>query len=369
MNVTPTRRRTVAFGAVLIAGFLILGAAGCGGGGGGEAEPPKARTEAAPAASKADEFENVPQLIDPKETALSNLVRLTFKGDNGEAYWNGEAARILWQTAVEDRHPYDQIYMMNRDGSEKRMVSTGRGRCTCSYFVPGTETFIYASTHLREKVPPKPAGRGGYEWAFDEAYDIFLADFSGQVIKRLTDTHGYDAEGTVSPSGTRLVWTSNREGDLEVYSMKMDGTDVKRITRSEGYDGGAFYSPDESMIVYRGSRTGNYRDLQIYVCDAEGKEHRRLTNNDKVNFAPYFHPDGDRIVFSSNMDGADPRDFDLYMMKIDGTELTRITYTGGFDGFPHFSDDGKTLLFCSNRADPTGGETDVYRADFTPYWQ
>lgn len=367
MNETPTRRRAVFFGALLAAGVLALASSGCGGGKEGEAETPK--TDAAPITSKSNEFENVPHLIDPKETTLSNLVRLTFKGDNGEAYWNHEADRILWQTTIENRHPHDQIYMMNRDGSEKRMMSTGRGRCTCSYFVPGTETFIFASTHLREGVPPKPEGHGGYEWAFDDAYDIFLADFSRNILKRLTDTHGYDAEGTVSPSGERLVWTSERDGDLEVYSMKMDGTDVKRITRTEGYDGGAFYSPDESMIVYRGSRTGNYRDLQIYVCDAEGKEHRRLTNNDKVNFAPYFHPNGERIVFSSNKEGADPRDFDLYMMKVDGTEPTRITFTGGFDGFPHFSDDGKMLLFCSNRADPTGGETHVYRADFTPYWR
>lgn len=377
MYVSSLSGRRVIRCALLLTGFSLFAIAGCGGGGGEDAKraeapadksAPKAQTAAA---LPAGEMPMAPasDLIDPQESTLTMLTRLTFAGDSGEAYWSPNADRILYQSTYTDLHPYDQIYMMSRDGTGKHMVSTGEGRTTCSYFVPGTNTFVYASTHLREGVPPKPEGHGGYEWGFDEAYDIFLADFSGKVLRRLTDTPGYDAEGTISPSGRRMIWTSMRDGDLDVYAMNLDGTDVKRITTTEGYDGGAFYSPDESMIVYRGSRTGNYKDLQIYVCDADGTNHRQLTHNDAVNFAPYFYPDGEHIIFCSNMDAVGPADFDLYMMKTDGSERTRITFAPGFDGFPHVANDGRSLLFCSNRADPTGGGTHVYHADFTPYWK
>jgi len=305
------------------------------------------------------------KIAEEEKPFLTSLTQLTFEGDNGEAYFDREGRRILWQS-TRPPHEFDQIYMMNVDGTDKRMVSTGEGRTTCSYFTGSGDTFIYASTHLREGVPPKPEGHGGYEWAFDEAYDVFLATLDGTILEQLTDAPGYDAECTISPSGRQMIWTSARDGDLEVYKMNMQKRVPVRITDEPGYDGGAFFSPRERYIVYRGSRTESYKDLQIFVCDADGSNHKQLTENDSVNFAPYFHPDEEHIIFSSNMD--DPRNFDLYMIRVDGTDLWRITYSPGFDGFPHFSGDGKRLLFCSNRAALEEGETHVFLADFTPTW-
>lgn len=307
----------------------------------------------------------VNHLIRGEEKTFASLERLTYEGDNGEAYFDQVGRRVIWQSKAPGQE-YDQIYIMDRDGSGKRMVSTGKGRTTCSFFLKNERGFIYASTHLREGPPPEPKKTGGYEWEFDDAYDIFMADMEGRITRRLTDTPGYDAEGTISPSGKLMLFTSQRDGDLDVYQMRLGNGDVTRITSSPGYDGGAFFSPDETMIVYRGSRTADYKDLQIFVCDAEGRNHKQLTNNEAVNFAPYFHPDGSRIIFSSNMD--DPRNFELYMIKVDGTGLTRLTYSDGFDGFPYFSDDGRFLLFCSNRADPESRDTHVFVAVFDPYW-
>ena len=362
------RRRAAVLCAMAGIVFVLLFAVRCGGGKEGGKE-----TEGSPAADVSYEktglekaSEPADHLIAEEETTLSNLLRLTFDGDNGEPYWSPDAKRILYQSTRGD-HQYDQIYMMNADGSGKKMVSTGKGRTTCSYFLNDGVNFIYASTHLREGVPPKPEGHGGYEWSFDEAFDVFRADFDGNILERLTDTPGYDAECVVAPSGKQMIWTSKRDGDLDIYRMHFFSKRVVRVTDTEGYDGGAFFSEDEGWIVYRGSRTGDYRDLQIYISTPDGGERRQLTDNDGVNFAPYFHPWGEHIIFSSNMD--DPRNFDLYMMKLDGTELTRITHSPGFDGFPHFSYDGRYLLFCSNRAAPESGETHVYRADFTPYFK
>jgi Tol biopolymer transport system component len=307
----------------------------------------------------------VRHLIHENEKTFTNLERLTYEGDNGEAYFDPNARTVIYQSKMPGQE-YDQIYVMYRDGADKRMVSTGKGRTTCAYFLKDGRGFLYASTHLREGPPPERPKTGGYEWEFDDAYDIFFADMEGKIFRQLTDTPGYDAEGTISPSGKLMLFTSERDGDLEVYCMRLGRGDVMRITNSPGYDGGAFFSPDESKIVYRGSRTEDYKDLQIFICDADGTNHRQLTHNNAVNFAPYFHPDGNRIIFSSNMD--DPRNFELYMMKDDGSGVTRITYSVGFDGFPYFSDDGKSLLFCSNRADPSSRETHVFVAAFDPYW-
>jgi Tol biopolymer transport system component len=305
-----------------------------------------------------------PELIGEKEKMFASLERLTSEGDNGEAYFGPRGGRIIFQATMPGEE-HDQIYVMNRDAEGIYMVSTGKGRATCSYFFPNGQRFIYASTHLREETPPKPAG-GEYEWEFDEAFDLYIANFRGETIERLTDTPGYDAECTVSPSGETILWTSARDGDLEIYKMDMEERVPVRITNAKGYDGGAFFSPDETRIVYRASRTENYKNLEIYICDADGTNHRRITDNGAVNFAPYFHPSGERIIFSSNMD--DPKNFELYMMKTDGTELMRITHSPGFDGFPHFSLDGRFLLFCSNRADPESGDTHIFVAEFRPYW-
>jgi len=305
-----------------------------------------------------------PELIGEKEKMFASLERLASEGDNGEANFGPRGGRIIFQATMPGEQ-HDQIYVMDRDGENRYMVSTGKGRATCSSFFPNGQRFVYASTHLREEIPAKPA-ESEYEWDFDEAFDLFLANFRGETIEQLTDTPGYDAECTVSPSGKTILWTSARDGDLEIYKMDIEERVPVRITNAKGYDGGAFFSPDETRIVYRASRTDNYKNLEIYVCDADGTNHRQITNNGAVNFAPCFHPSGERIVFSSNMD--DPRNFELYMMKTDGTELVRITHSPGFDGFPHFSHDGRFLLFCSNRAAPESGDTHVFVAEFRPYW-
>lgn len=176
------------------------------------------------------------------------------------------------------------------------------------------------------------------------------------------------------------MFTSSRDGDLELYSCDLDGSNLRRLTYTYGYDGGAFYSFDGTKIVFRASRpTGadsieyaellsqhliRPRSLEIYVMDADGSNIRQVTNNGAANFAPFFHPDGKRIIFSSNLADPASRNFDLYIINIDGTGLERITYYEGFDGFPMFSRDGKKLLFCSNRNGSRPGETNVFIADW-----
>ncbi len=320
-------------------------------------------------------------LKDPREVHLTNIRQLTFGGENGEAYFSYDGKRLIFQSTRDGRR-CDQIYTMDIDGSNVRMVSTGKGVTTCGYFLQKAgNRIIYSSTHhIMEECPPRPDYSQGYVWPL-YPYDIFIADEDGSNLKQLTFTPGYDAEATVSPDGRRIVFTSLRNGDLDIYVMDIDGKNLKRLTYEKGYDGGAFFSPDGKRIVYRAyhpkdpEEIKEYEELlkrnlvrptrmEIFIMDADGSNKRQVTNNGAVNFAPYFHPDGRRIIFSSNMHDPRGRSFELYMINIDGTGLERITYSPPFNGFPMFSHDGKRLVFASNRGGKVRGETNIFIADW-----
>jgi Tol biopolymer transport system component len=314
------------------------------------------------------------------ETHLANIRQLTFGGQNAEAYFNYDATQLIFQS-TRDSLQCDAIFRMNADGSDVRMVSSGKGVTTCSFISPNGSNIIYASTYLGgDSCPPKPDMSQGYVWALYETYDIFKADPDGANIVRLTDTPGYDAEAVYSPQGDKIIFTSVRTGDLELYTMNPDGSDVQQITDMPGYDGGAFFSLDGQWICWRASRpTGealaDYQrllgqglirpsKLEIYVMNLQDREPIQLTSNGAANFGPYFHPDGKRVIFASNMDDPTGRNFDLYMVDIATKKIERITYNETFDGFPMFSHDGSKLVFCSNRDNNIPGETNVFIADW-----
>jgi TolB protein len=189
----------------------------------------------------------------PQEKHLKNLRQLTFGGDNAEAYWSFDNTKLVFQSNFKDWGAQcDQIFYTPIEGVNLKtqkpvQLSNGKGRTTCSYFLPGDKTIVYASTHLGGSDCPKEAERvpgGKYLWSVFPSYDIFVADLNGKILKQLTNTAGYDAEATVSPKGDKIVFTSVRNGDLDLYTMNIDGSNVKQITNTLGYDGGAFFSPD-----------------------------------------------------------------------------------------------------------------------------
>ena len=314
------------------------------------------------------------------ETHITNLKQLTSGGENAEAYFSFEGSQLIFQSTRESV-PCDQIFTMGLDGSGLRMVSTGDGRTTCGYFYPGGESIVYASTHLGgAECPPPPSFELGYVWAVYDTYDIFSSLPDGTGLTRLTETPGYDAEATVGPDG-RVVFTSVRDGDMEIYSMNDDGSDVQRLTHRPGPDGGPFFSPDGSKIVFRGREIppgpeyddykhlldqGLWRPtaLEIFVMNADGSDVHQVSDLGGANFAPFWHPDGERIIFSSNSHNPDGRNFDIFIINADGSGLDQVTFNATFDGFPMFSPDGQHLVFASNRDANTEGETNVFIADW-----
>jgi len=331
------------------------------------------------ATSSTEPNESIPRMIEPdhRESHFSSLQMLTDGGENAEAYFSFGSDRLIFQST---RPPFgcDQIFVMDIDGSNQTVVSTGQGRTTCSYFLPGDERILYSSTHVgNPDCPPKPDFSRGYVWPIDPNYDVFTAGPDGTDVERLTSTPGYDAEATVSPLGDRIVFTSTRDGDLDIYAMNIDGIDVVRLTDEIGYDGGPFFSPDGTKIVYRArhpsdpNEVADYQSLlaeglirpsklEVWVMEADGSDKRQITDLGVAAFGPFFHPSGDRIIFSSNYGDPSGREFELFMVGLDGAGLEQITFSEGFDGFPMWAPDGKTFVFCSNRHNTNEGETNIF---------
>lgn len=323
-----------------------------------------------------------------QEVHLRNVQQLTFGGDNAEAYWSYDNDKLIFQS----NNPKwgvdcDQIFIMDvsekQPGFEPPMISTGKGRTTCSYFLPGDSTFIYSSTHADNIACPVEPERtsNAYVWPIYDGYDIYKADINGNIIDTLTNTPGYDAEPTVSPQGDKIVFTSTRSGDLELYTMDLDGSNVVQITDELGYDGGAFFSPDGKKLIFRTSRPktkeeiSTYKallkdglveptNMELFIVNVDGTNMRQITDLGNANWAPYFHPSGEKIVFSSNYKTERGFPFNIFMINVDGTGLEQITYDGAFDSFPMFSPDGKKIVFSSNRYNGGDRSTNVFIADW-----
>jgi len=326
------------------------------------------------------------------EPHLKNLTQLTHGGDNAEAYFSPDGKFVSFQSNYAQWGLHcDQIFAMDlakaaADSNYRPpRISTGKGRTTCSYYLPDMQHILYASTHLSMDTCPATAYvKGKYLWNVYPEYDIFISDLQGNITKQLTNTYGYDAEATVSPKGDKIVFTSDRSGDLELWTMNIDGTNLKQVTHGLGYDGGAFFSPDGTKLVFRASRpqtdeeVKEYKDylaqhlvapvnMEIYTCNVDGSDLKQITHLGKANWAPYFLPKGDKIIFSSNHHSDKGYDFQLYVINTDGTGLTRITNESKFNAFPMFSPDGKKLIFSSNRNNGGTRDTNLFIADWVDF--
>jgi Tol biopolymer transport system component len=336
-------------------------------------------------------------LIQPGESRFAALYQLTFGGENAEAYWSADGRRLVLQrrdasAGVE----CDRIYvtpdpsapLAGRIPTALEQVSDGRGVCTCSYFLAGDREILFASTTAAQAECPAPPDMAqGYVWNLHPEYDIYSKDLQSGALRRLTDSFGYDAEGTVSPDGRSLVFTSTRSGDPELWIQNLESGALQQVTRTPGYDGGAFFSHDGERLIFRATRFDPAKQaeqeaafaallednlvkpsaMELVVIDTDGSDRRRLTDLGGANWAPFFTPDDSQVLFASNHHvGPRSRNFDLFLVPAEGgphgpDQLERVTSYDGFDSFPMFSPDGRWLAFSSNRGGAEG-ETNVFIA-------
>ncbi len=320
---------------------------------------------------------------------LSNTRQVTFVGARaGEGYFSADGTKIIFQAEREDKNPFYQIYILERQTGAVNRVSPGHGKTTCSWFHPDGNKVLFASSHKdplahrkadHEFELRKKGEKRRYQWDFDETMDIFSATTAGKNLVNLTNSLGYDAEGSFSPDGTKIVFASNRAGYakdatpenrelvtkdpsalVDLYSMNADGTEVRQLTTSPGYDGGPFFSADGQYLTWRRFSLDG-QSAEIFTMRIDGTEEHQLTKNGVLSWAPYFHPSGDYLIYANNSQGH--ANFELFVVDRAGThEPVRITTTDGFDGLPVFSPDGKELLWTSNR---TAGKTSqLFLADW-----
>jgi Tol biopolymer transport system component len=325
------------------------------------------------------------------ERHFKNIRQLTFGGDNAEAYWSYDGKSIVFQlTNPKVGLNCDQIFIgkvptRQQEIFSPKMVSTGKGRTTCAFFMKDGKHIIYASTHLgADTCPPLPdrAKMGNrYIWPLYNTYDIFMADTSGKIVKQLTKAKGYDAEATLSPDGKKMIYCSDKNGDLDLYVMDLKTGKEKQVTTALGYDGGAWFSPDGKKIVWRASRPKteaeikDYKDLlaqgfvaptnmEVFVANADGSNAKQITSLGQANWAPNFTPDGKHIIFCSNHEYKRGFPFNMYLIDLEGKGLEKISRDKGFDAFPMFSPDGKKIIFSSNRNNGGTRETNLFIADW-----
>ncbi len=337
------------------------------------------------------EYQPADSLHYANESHFKNIQQLTFGGDNAEAYWSYDNKSLIFQrTNPSEGLNCDQIFLgkIPVNSNKKftyKLVSTGKGRTTCSYFLPDGKHVIYASTHLgADTCPPLPDRTkygNKYIWPIYDSYDIFMADLNGKIVKQLTTFKGYDAEATLSSDGKKMIFCSTRDGDLDLYIMDLKTEKVKRITTDLGYDGGAWFSPDGKKIVWRASRPKTeseikeYKELlkeglvaptkmEVWVADADGSNAKQITNLGNANWAPNFTPDSKHIIFCSNHEYKRGFPFNMYLTDIDGNGLEKISRDKGFDAFPMFSPDGKKIVFSSNRNNGGTRDTNLFIADW-----
>ena len=300
----------------------------------------------------------------------------------GEGYFSPDGKQIIYQ-AVPKEYPFYQIYRQDLVDGTPKLLSTGRGRTTCSYFSPDGKHIVFASSHLdpnmsqteeaerqRQAAEAAAGTHRRYTWDFDPYTEIFEADLDGRHLKQLTNSKGYDAEGAYSADGQLIAFCSDRDGDPDIYVMNSDGSGLRQLTNAKGYDGGPFISPDGRWVIFRSDRKQE-GFLQIHAIGIDGKNDVALTDNVGVNWAPYWHPTKPYIIWT----GADHSDakarpnYDLWLMKYSekGGQLVpgpieRVTDNAAADVLPVFSPDGKQLMWTSNRT--ADHSSQLWIADF-----
>jgi Tol biopolymer transport system component len=330
------------------------------------------------------------QAVQPQERELlSRVRRLTVEGRRaGEGYWSPDGQRLVFQSEREPGNPFYQIYTLDLASGDTARVSPGYGKTTCSFFRPGTDQMLFASTHhdprskalQQEELDFRASGKERrYAWDYDPEFEIYAYAEKSKSYTRLTNARGYDAEGSYSPDGQWIAFSSMRDAYnrrlsaaeqkqlevdpsyfAEIYIMRADGSGQTRLTNVVGYDGGPFFSPDGTRIVWRRFDESGLI-ANVWTMKLDGSDQRQVTDFGSMSWAPYIHPSGQYLLFASNKLGFE--NFEVFMVDVEGRkEPVRVTYSDGFDGLPVPSPDGRRLAWTSTRGGGSAGQ--LYLADW-----
>jgi VCBS repeat-containing protein len=243
----------------------------------------------------------------------SGVTRLTTDtaADKNPA-WSPDHRRIAFTSS---RDGNEEIYVMNANGTTPtRLTNNSASDATPAWSPDGTKIAF-------------ARGSGG-------SSDIYVMNADGTTPTRVTTNPAADATPTWTADGG-LAFSSMRDGNWEIYAMPATGeagcktktcTVAKRLTTNPGID----TSPSSlgTRIAFSSTRDGN---SEIYVMNADGTAQTRVTNDSASDATPAGSPGGHRVAFASTRD--DPNS-DIYAMNADGTGVVRLTTNLASDTFP-----------------------------------
>jgi len=286
-------------------------------------------------------------------TELSRRVAHQIADDIVQQLTGQPGIALTWIAFVGKHGKAKEVYMMDYDGQRVRRITTTGSISLMPTWSPVAQRLAYMS--WRTGAP---------------AIDILESD--GRVSRAPTAGGTMNISPDWSPDGRQIVYASNASGNSEIYVLDTVSGRSSRLTNSPAIDTGPTYSPRGREIAFTSDRSGS---PQIYVMDAEGLNARRLTSDDEYADAAAWSPKGDKIAYASRRDGR----FGIAVIDIASGAVTRLTHGEGNNENPRWSPDGRHIVFASNRK----GSYDLYtmRADgsdvrrltqggdcFTPDW-
>ena len=169
-----------------------------------------------------------------------------------------------------------------------------------------------------------------------------------------------------SPLWGKIVFHSERDGNVEIYTMDADGSNQMRLTFNAVSDTYPVWSPNGRQIAFASSRDGNY---EIYVMDADGMNQRNLTNHPEYDSFPAWSPDGTQIAFVSSRNRDEKHYRNIFVMNADGSHVKQITNSYATSS-PRWSPDGNRIAYQNKKDEfSTIQQIHVMEADGTNPWR
>ena len=210
--------------------------------------------------------------------------------------------KIAFSTYFPENDNYD-IFLMNDDGTNKENLTNTSSYEKFPQFSPDGSFLIYQ----------------GWQNGKMEIFFLGLLDRNNINITRNVKSHDILSHGnSFSQDGQSIVFTSERDGNRNIYLMNIDGSEIQQLTFHESADYEPIFSPDGESIVFTSERDGN---KEIYIIFPESKKLENLSNIPGDDWNPRFYPDNQKIVFQSNRDG----NWEIYMMNLNGEGQTNLT--------------------------------------------